>query len=217
MKRFGGILRAWRTSKRLSQAALEEASGVGLHMVGYYERGENSPTLETFGRLCDALAVSPSDFFAGPPGYHSEGGDSESRGADRSGPPPGHHAVPAYESLQAGPWSEIVSEEAEEFIVPDWLIPNRSGVIAVRVHGDSMEYRIADGALVFLDTTRHDPRSGEIVAALLDGEATLKVYRVRNREVWLEPWNRNYTPIKVEDTRHLRILGVMIGHWTPTR
>jgi repressor LexA len=122
-----------------------------------------------------------------------------------------------YASIPAGGWSMAIAEDVSEFLVPDWLVPNRPGIVAIRVRGDSMAPRIEDGAIVFIDTTKIRPRSGEIVAAYLDGEATLKVYRVENRTVLLEPFNRAYQPIRVADIRHLRILGTVIGHWTPGR
>lgn len=108
-----------------------------------------------------------------------------------------------------------MGEVVGEYCVPDWLIPNKPGVVGVRVRGDSMAPRIEDGAIAFIDTRRHDARSGEIVAAVLDGEATLKVYRIRNRVIVLEPWNRTrYSEIVVDDPSHLRIIGVYVGHWT---
>ena len=92
MKRFGVLLRAWRREKGVAQGALEEAAGLGANAIGRYERGENSPTLETFDRLCRALGVSPSQFFDGPPGFQSSDNGIECPGSGGE-PPPGHHAV----------------------------------------------------------------------------------------------------------------------------
>jgi repressor LexA len=46
--------------------------------------------------------------------------------------------------------------------------------------------------------------NGEIVAALIDGEATVKTFSRKDGQVWLLPHNPSYSPI---DGTHATILG----------
>ena len=80
---------------------------------------------------------------------------------------------------------------------------------ALRVHGDSMTGAcIRSGDYVVLDATR-EARPGDVVAALLDGETTLKRYVVCGGRPFLKAENVAYpdlTPV-----RELEIQGVMVG------
>ncbi len=81
-------------------------------------------------------------------------------------------------------------------------------VFALRVRGDSMiNAQIADGDLVLLQ--KRPARAGDIVAALIDGEVTLKRYVVVDRRPRLKAENPTYpdlTPVN-----DLEVQGVMIG------
>ena len=69
--------------------------------------------------------------------------------------------------------------------------PTRNA-FALRVTGDSMVGRhILDGDVVVLEHGP-DPRNGQIVAALIDGESTLKTFVVKNGKPWLRAENPKY-------------------------
>ncbi len=69
--------------------------------------------------------------------------------------------------------------------------PTRN-TFALRVAGDSMIGRhILDGDIVVLEHGP-DPRNGQIVAALIDGESTLKTFVVKNGKPWLRAENPKY-------------------------
>lgn len=81
-------------------------------------------------------------------------------------------------------------------------------VFAVRVRGDSMiDAQIADGDTVLLQ--KRVPKNGEIVAALLDGESTLKRYVLDHGEPFLKAENPHYP--NLVPAAELVIQGVMIG------
>ena len=83
-----------------------------------------------------------------------------------------------------------------------------SGSFALRVRGDSMiGAQIADGDLVILQ--KKVPRDREIVAALIDGEVTLKRYVVVDRQPLLKAENPRYPDLL--PLADLQIQGVMIG------
>jgi repressor LexA len=81
-------------------------------------------------------------------------------------------------------------------------------VFAVRVRGDSMiDAQIADGDTVLLQ--KRVPKNGEIVAALIDGESTLKRYLVDHGKPFLKAENPLYPDLL--PAAELVIQGVMIG------
>ena len=74
-----------------------------------------------------------------------------------------------------------------------------------------IEDHITDGDLVMVDRSR-DAREGEIVVAIVDGEATLKrYYREPDGSIRLQPANATMEPIYVRPPQHLDLRGVVRG------
>lgn len=103
--------------------------------------------------------------------------------------------------------------EVIEFTEPDERIDFGAAYdpdmhFGLRVKGDSMiEALIGDGdiAITRRQQTCHD---GEIVAAVIDGEATLKRFQRKKDHILLQPQNSRYEPLKVTD---VEIRGVLVG------
>ena len=57
---------------------------------------------------------------------------------------------------------------------------------------------IADGDLVVV-RQQEKAENGDIVAAMIDGEATVKIFRRAKDHIWLMPHNPAYTPIPGDD------------------
>src|SRR3954447_24840127 len=129
---------------------------------------------------------------------------------DRSGTPDRSEVdvrVPVLGAIAAG--APILAEEhvEDELTLPVSLV-GRGRLFALRVRGDSMvDAAICDGDLVVV---RQQPvaDNGEIVAAMIDGEATVKVLRVDGKRVELLPRNPSYDPIPGE---HATILGKVVS------
>jgi repressor LexA len=84
-----------------------------------------------------------------------------------------------------------------------------SKTFALRVRGDSMiDAHILDGDIVILED-RKDVQSGDIVAALIDGETTLKRYVMEHGRPYLKAENPLYP--NLVPARELRIQGVMVS------
>jgi len=118
--------------------------------------------------------------------------DSEDSGGTFERPTPSY--VPVVGRIAAG--GPILAEQAVEdvFPLPRELV-GEGTLFLLRVSGDSMiEAAIADGDWVVV---RQQPvaDNGDIVAALLDGEATVKTFRRRDGHVELLPQNSAYAPI----------------------
>jgi repressor LexA len=102
--------------------------------------------------------------------------------------------VPVVGRIAAG--GPILAEQAVEdvFPLPKELVGEGS-LFMLRVVGDSMlEAAITDGDWVVV---RQQPvaDNGEIVAAMIDGEATVKTYKRRDGQIWLLPQNPAFEPI----------------------
>jgi repressor LexA len=86
----------------------------------------------------------------------------------------------------------------------------RGKTFALKVKGDSMiDAGILDGDYVIV-RCQESAEEGEIVCALINGEATVKRFRKKGQTVTLSPENRSYAPITVSKGE-LRIVGKIVG------
>lgn len=117
--------------------------------------------------------------------------------------------VPVVGRIAAG--GPILAEQAIEdvFPLPKELVGDGT-LFLLRVVGDSMvEAAITDGDWVVV---RQQPiaDNGEIVAAMIEGEATVKTLSRRDGHVWLLPQNPAYEPIPADDSVVLgRVVAVL--------
>ena len=82
----------------------------------------------------------------------------------------------------------------EVFPLPRQLV-GKGDLFMLKVVGDSMiEAAICDGDWVVI-RKQNTAENGEIVAAMLDDEATVKVFRQRDGHTWLLPRNSAFEPI----------------------
>jgi repressor LexA len=114
--------------------------------------------------------------------------------------------VPVVGSVAAG--SPILAEECIE----DYLTFDTQGLegehFALRVRGESMlRAGILPGDLVVVHR-QADARSGEIVVALFEDEATVKTLRRKDGHTWLMPENPEYEPI---DGDRAELLGRVVA------
>ena len=102
--------------------------------------------------------------------------------------------IPLLGHITAGRAQEEV-EELDRHLLLDtavYGINNRSHAFALQVTGDSMEgRRIFAGDIVVLEQAA-TPRDGDIVAALIDNESTLKTFIRKGNRVWLRAENPRY-------------------------
>ena len=121
--------------------------------------------------------------------------------------------IPLVGRIAAGvPITAVENHEDTIPLRPDWLGTGGQDVFALRVRGDSMiEAHIMDGDLVLVHK-QDTAGSGDIVAAMLDGEATVKRLARENGAVVLRPEHPTLKPIVVEAGRgDFRILGKVVG------
>lgn len=83
---------------------------------------------------------------------------------------------------------------------------------ALKVKGDSMiDNGIFEGDLVIVNPKSIDAVNGEIVVAMLDGEATVKTFEKKNNNIKLIPGNTKYEPIEVDFNKEFSIVGKVVG------
>jgi len=115
--------------------------------------------------------------------------------------------VPLVGRIAAG--GPILADQQVEdvFSLPRQLTGD-GDLFMLNVSGDSMiDAAICDGDWVVV-RRQNTAENGDIVAALLDDEATVKTLRRKDGQVWLMPHNPAYTPI---DGTHARIMGKVVS------
>jgi repressor LexA len=116
-------------------------------------------------------------------------------------------AVPLVGRIAAG--VPITAEEQIEdvFTLPQRLVGD-GDLFLLQVVGDSMiDAAICDGDWVVV-RSQSTAEKGEIVAAMIDGEATVKTFVQRDDHVWLMPHNPAFAPILGD---HAEILGKIVA------
>ncbi|NKZ07707.1 transcriptional repressor LexA [Actinomadura latina] len=134
----------------------------------------------------------------------------EAAGGQPASTQPAPAYVPLVGRIAAG--GPILAEEAVEdvFTLPKQLVGEGTHFL-LKVTGDSMiEAAIADGDWVVV---RQQPvaEQGDIVAAMIDGEATVKTFKRRDDgHIWLMPQNSAYEPIPGDEASVLgRVVAVL--------
>ncbi|MFG1909578.1 transcriptional repressor LexA [Kribbella sp. NPDC048928] len=115
--------------------------------------------------------------------------------------------VPVVGDIAAGTPIAAIEHVDDVMQLPRGLT-GRGTVFGLRVRGESMiDAAICDGDIVVV-RQQSEAHSGQIVAAMIDEEATVKVYRRRNGHVYLEPRNPAY---EVIDGDRATVLGVVVS------
>lgn len=136
-----------------------------------------------------------------------EGDTMDLTGLDDERPAPSY--VPLVGRIAAG--GPVLADQAVEefFPLPRQLVGDGT-LFMLNVAGDSMvDAAICDGDWVVV-RQQQVAENGEIVAAMIDGEATVKTYKKRDDGVWLLPHNDAYDPIPGNQATILgRVVAVM--------
>ena len=103
----------------------------------------------------------------------------------------------------------LATENIEDmFQIPINYVKHNNDLFILKVTGDSIiEAGILDGDLAIIEQ-KNVATNGDIVVALIENEATIKRFFKENGFIRLQPENKNYEPIIVEDCS---ILGKLVG------
>lgn len=182
------------------QLDIRSTNGVNDHLKalerkGYLER-ENSKS----------RALRPMFFSDGRSCDHASGPNGD-RNHDRV------HAVPLVGRIAAGNPIAAIENTDEVVHIGSSLLGKGDDIFALSVRGQSMiEDGIFDGDFIFVRKQR-DVRDGDIVAAMIDGEATVKRLFREGDFVRLQPANAAMEPIYIsaQAARETCVLGSVVG------
>ena len=121
-------------------------------------------------------------------------------------------SVPIVGKVVAGP-PLLAEDNISGEILVDASLVKRGPCFALEVHGDSMTGAGINARDLLIVRQQPVGESGEIVVALLDGEATVKRLAVEGGRVELRPANPRYRPIPVSVESDFRIVGKVVGIW----
>lgn len=117
--------------------------------------------------------------------------------------------VPVLGLVEAGFPTSPDEELTDTMSIDEFLIDKKEATYILEVKGDSMiDEGIKEGDLVIVER-KNDPKDGDIVIAEVDGGWTMKYYRKKGSQVYLEPANKKYKPIY--PTYDLKIAAIVKG------
>ncbi|MFE3443413.1 transcriptional repressor LexA [Nocardia sp. NPDC059180] len=167
-----------------------------LERKGYLRRDPNRPRAVDVRGLDEAVRAVTS--------LAAVGGGADVAAADPDRPTPTF--VPVLGRIAAG--GPILAEQAVEdvFPLPKELVGDGS-LFLLKVVGESMvDAAICDGDWVVV-RQQNVADNGDIVAAMIEGEATVKTFKRSGKDVWLMPHNPHFEPIPGNDAQ---ILGKVV-------
>ena len=125
-------------------------------------------------------------------------GSSTESPADTNTPVGDAAMVPLVGQIAAGVPITADQQVEEIFPLPRQLV-GKGDLFMLKVSGESMiDAAICDGDWVVV-RSQNSAENGEIVAAMLDGDATVKTFRQRDGHTWLLPRNSAFEPILGDD------------------
>ena len=193
-----------REGRHIRQRELAKALGIFQQQVSVLMRGNyKQVSLRLLDRIAAYFGVSTSELFNGgslpDPSLVVEF--------------PNLVVLPVLGRINAGPLDEEHQEILDYYPWPTSLGP-RPGCFVLLVQGDSMiDAHILPGSRVVIDPNL-EPRNGDIVAVLVDGESTLKrLYFDEDGRAALISENRekNYPPIILDPEAESRVQGVVVN------
>ncbi|MBL7131847.1 MAG: transcriptional repressor LexA [Candidatus Omnitrophica bacterium] len=115
--------------------------------------------------------------------------------------------IPIIGQITAGV-PNLAYEEIDEYLnLEDFLSSSEKEIYALRVKGDSMiDKNIFEGDLTLIKK-QSLADDGDVIAALIDNEVTIKTLRKKHNRTYLEPANKRYSPIFKE----FKIIGKVIA------
>ncbi|AZV57035.1 transcriptional repressor LexA [Clostridium sp. AWRP] len=116
--------------------------------------------------------------------------------------------IPIVGTITAGMPILAVENIEDVFPLPIEYVKNKNQLFILKVKGESMvDAGILDGDMSIIEQTNF-AENGDIVAALIDNEATLKRFFKEKDHIRLQPENESMSPIIVDDCK---IIGKLVG------
>lgn len=121
--------------------------------------------------------------------------------------------IPLLGLVAAGNPIEAIENPTNTIAVPRHFLKGGFRYFALTVKGESMiDAGILEGDVIVCRSTK-EARNGQIVVAVINGEATVKTLSLQNKKrLELLPANKNFSPIVVdENVSDFKIVGTLVG------
>lgn len=120
--------------------------------------------------------------------------------------------IPLLGQVAAGNPIEALENPTNLITVPKYLLKGGFKYFALTVKGDSMiDAGILEGDVIVCRSTK-EARNGQIVVAVINGEATVKTFSHQKKTIELLASNKNYKPIVVDESvGDFKIVGNLVG------
>ena len=119
--------------------------------------------------------------------------------------------IPVFNEIAAGSPILMNDEVAYSCNLPKSWLRGSKDLFILKIKGDSMVNKnINDGDHVLINKSKY-PSVNEVVAVEIEGEATLKTFKTKGKQIILKPENDKYEPIILKGEEEFSILGVAVG------
>jgi repressor LexA len=144
---------------------------------------------------------------------------NQRRGVEVKAPPTHHNTesdseqIPLLGLVAAGNPILAIENPTNTIAVPRHFLKGGFQYFALTVKGESMiDAGILEGDVIVCRSTK-EARNGQIVVAVIDGEATVKTLSLQNKKrLELLPSNKNYSPIIIDESiLDFKIVGTLVG------
>ena len=179
-------------SKGIKQVDLVRLTGYSDGQISSWYNGRYRPNAAATAKIAKALGVTPGWLL----------GQEEMNTSKLTLPEV--HEVDVLGKVAAG-YPMIAQEDVIGTIYTD------KNVFALKIKGDSMSPRIMDGDIVLVQSQSF-AEDGDLVIAMIEGEATCKVFKKNHGVVTLVPFNAAYAPMVYTktDADSFRIIGKVV-------
>jgi repressor LexA len=185
---------------------------VMLHICEYMDFNKYAPTIRELGRRLNLTEASIHDRLQQliRKGYLARKKGSRKLKIIKKILPSEPVKIPVLGEIPAG--RPLLEEESiTGFINIDAALVKNGSYFALRVRGDSMTNAGINDKDIALIRQQPLARNGNIVAAMLNGEVTLKRLKYRGNEISLTPENPAFNPIPITPGDDFRIIGIMVA------
>lgn len=181
--------------KGIRQTELVDKTGIDKGSMSSYVNGRYKPSAENMEKIARALGVSVEYLL----------GKEEISIAKMT-------ALTSRDVKILGSVAAGVPITAQEDVIGTvYTDSDKRDIFALRVKGDSMSPRIMDGDIVLVHQ-QETAEDGDLVIAMINGEATCKVLKRSHGVVTLVPFNAAYPPFiySQQEAEELHILGKVV-------
>ncbi|KJR35906.1 Cro/Cl family transcriptional regulator [Vibrio navarrensis] len=185
---LGGRIKKLREeSLHISKKELSTMLGVSQSAVNQWENGVNYPSQKRLIELSRVLKTTYEWLVNGTTSSHNDGSEYE---------------IPFYEYVNCSAGAGFINDSEESILVSAHFIPllgemSLDKVIALRVHGDSMEPAISDKGIVFVDTSDKKIIDGKVYVYQQEDVLRVKRLEYSVNGLMIKSYNDKYSDEKI--------------------